>query len=133
MGNIFTRKALSDIMTNEGLTPEQRTEQVMGLYGRALDDGYVSKSAAQTAQDALLGGRGGHGDKGRRLAALRIVGLCAAQEPDEDVLLEVLDLREAAGDLGDLDRPTESALLRVRQMFLDEFHCFLPWKNVLPL
>ena len=54
MGNIFTRKALSDIMTNEGLTPEQRTEQVMGLYGRALDDGYVSKSAAQTAQETAL-------------------------------------------------------------------------------
>ena len=54
MGNIFTRKALSDIMANEGLTPEQRTEQVMGLYGRALDDGYVSKSAAQTAQETAL-------------------------------------------------------------------------------
>lgn len=54
MGNIFTRKALSDIMANEGLTPEQRTEQVMGLYGRALDDGYVSKSAAQSAQETAL-------------------------------------------------------------------------------
>lgn len=54
MGNIFTRKALSDIMTNEGLTPEQRTEQVMSLYGRALDDGYVSRSAAQTAQETAI-------------------------------------------------------------------------------
>ena len=54
MGNIFTRKALSDIMANEGLTPEQRTEQVMCLYGRALDDGYISKSAAQTAQETAL-------------------------------------------------------------------------------
>lgn len=54
MGNIFTRKALSDIMSNEGLTPEQRTEQVMSLYGRALDDGYVSKSAAITAQETAL-------------------------------------------------------------------------------
>lgn len=54
MGNIFTRKALSDIMANEGLTPEQRTEQVMSLYGRALDDGYVSRSAAQTAQETAI-------------------------------------------------------------------------------
>ena len=54
MGNIFTRKALSDIMGNEGLTPEQRTEQVMSLYGRALDDGYVSRSAAQTAQETAI-------------------------------------------------------------------------------
>lgn len=54
MGNIFTRKALSDIMANEGLTPEQRTEQVMSLYGRALDDGYISRSAAQTAQETAL-------------------------------------------------------------------------------
>ena len=43
MSSIFTRKALNDIMSNEGLTPEQRTEQVFGLYGRALDDGYIAK------------------------------------------------------------------------------------------
>ena len=54
MGNIFTRKALNDIMANDGLTPEQRTEQVMSLYGRALDDGYISKGAAQTAQETAL-------------------------------------------------------------------------------
>ena len=54
MGNIFTRKALNDIMANDGLTPEQRTEQVMSLYGRALDDGYMSKGAAQTAQETAL-------------------------------------------------------------------------------
>lgn len=54
MANIFTRKALSDIMSNDGLTPEQRTEQVMSLYGRALDDGYISRSAAQTAQETAL-------------------------------------------------------------------------------
>ena len=54
MSNIFTRKALNEIMSNEGLTPEQRTEQVFGLYGRALDDGYVSKSAAAQAQETAL-------------------------------------------------------------------------------
>lgn len=54
MGNIFTRKALNDIMGNEGLTPEQRTEQVFALYGRALDDGYIAKTAAQQAQETAL-------------------------------------------------------------------------------
>lgn len=54
MGNIMTRAALAKIMADEGLTPEQRTEQVMSLYGRALDDGYISKSAAQTAQETAL-------------------------------------------------------------------------------
>ena len=54
MGNIFTRKALNEIMGNEGLTPEQRTEQVFGLYGRALDDGYIGKAAAAQAQEAAL-------------------------------------------------------------------------------
>lgn len=54
MGNIFTRKALNDIMGNEALTPEQRTEQVFGLYGRALDDGYIAKTAAQQAQQTAL-------------------------------------------------------------------------------
>ena len=54
MGNIFTRKALNEIMANEGLTPEQRTEQVFGLYGRALDDGYIAKTAAQQAQETAL-------------------------------------------------------------------------------
>ena len=54
MANIFTRKALNDIMGNEGLTPEQRTEQVFSLYGRALDDGYIAKTAAQQAQQTAL-------------------------------------------------------------------------------
>jgi hypothetical protein len=64
MGNIFTRKALSEIMGNEGLTPEQRTEQVMGLWGRALDDGYISKSAAQQAQETALDNAKAEWEKG---------------------------------------------------------------------
>ena len=54
MSNIFTRKALNDIMSNESLTPEQRTEQVFGLYGRALDDGYIAKGAAAAAQETAI-------------------------------------------------------------------------------
>ena len=64
MGNIFTRKALGDIMTNEGLTPEQRTEQVFGLYGRALDDGYISKGAAAQAQETALANAKAEWEKG---------------------------------------------------------------------
>ena len=54
MSSIFTRKALNEIMSNEGLTPEQRTEQVFGLYGRALDDGYIAKGAAAQAQETAI-------------------------------------------------------------------------------
>ena len=54
MGNIMTRAAILKVMSDESMTPEQRTEAVMGLYGRALDDGYISKSAAQTAQETAI-------------------------------------------------------------------------------
>ena len=54
MAGIFTRNALNKIMEDENLTPQQRTEQVYSLYGRALDDGYISKSAAQQAQETAL-------------------------------------------------------------------------------
>jgi hypothetical protein len=64
MGNIMTRAALAKIMADEGLTPEQRTEQVMSLYGRALDDGYISKSAAQTAQETALNNAKAEWEKG---------------------------------------------------------------------
>ena len=64
MGNIFTRKALNEIMGNEALTPEQRTEQVFGLYGRALDDGYIAKTAAQQAQQTALDNAKAEWEKG---------------------------------------------------------------------
>ena len=50
MPSIFTRKALSEILAKEGLSEEQRTEEIFSLYGRALDDGYMAKTAAQQAQ-----------------------------------------------------------------------------------
>ena len=64
MADIFTRKALNDIMANEGLTPEQRTEQVFSLYGRALDDGYIAKGAAQQAQQTALDNAKAEWEKG---------------------------------------------------------------------
>lgn len=54
MAGIFTRGALDKIMTNAELTPEQRTEQVFSLYGRALDEGFVSKHDAEEAKQAAI-------------------------------------------------------------------------------
>ena len=54
MAGIFTRGALDKIINNADLTPEQRTEQIFSLYGRALDDGYVSRSAAEEARQAAV-------------------------------------------------------------------------------
>lgn len=54
MAGIFTRKALADIQNNSELTPEERVDSIFSLYGRALDDGYVTKGAAQAAQDAAI-------------------------------------------------------------------------------
>lgn len=54
MAGIFTRKSIAQIMTDENLTPEERTDQIFSLYGRALDDGYVTKNAAQAAQEAAV-------------------------------------------------------------------------------
>lgn len=54
MAGVFTRKALTDIMNNGDMTPEERVDQVFSLYGRALDDNYVTKNAAQAAQEAAI-------------------------------------------------------------------------------
>lgn len=64
MAGIFTRKTISDIMTNEQLTPEERTDQVFSLYGRALDDGYVTKSAAKASMDEALASAKAEWEKG---------------------------------------------------------------------
>lgn len=54
MAGIFTRKSVAEILNNADLTPEERTDQIFSLYGRAVDDGYVTKSAAQAAQTAAI-------------------------------------------------------------------------------
>ena len=54
MAGIFTRKSVAEIMNNADLTPEERTDQIFSLYGRAVDDGYITKSAAQAAQTAAI-------------------------------------------------------------------------------
>ena len=54
MAGIFTRPALDKIMNNSELTPEQRTEQVFSLYGRALDEGFISKRDAEEATNRAV-------------------------------------------------------------------------------
>lgn len=54
MAGIFTRKEISKILSNEDLTPEERADQIFSLYGRALDDGYVTRNAAEAAQSAAI-------------------------------------------------------------------------------
>ena len=54
MAGIFTRTEVAKIMGNADLTPEERTDQIFSLYGRALDDGYVTKKAAEAAQTAAI-------------------------------------------------------------------------------
>ena len=54
MAGIFTRKEISKILGNEDLTPEERADQIFSLYGRALDDGYITRNAADAAQTAAI-------------------------------------------------------------------------------
>lgn len=67
MAGIFTREALNKIMSDENMTPDQRTEAVYGLYGRALDDGFIAKSAAQQAQQTALDNAKTEWEKGIKL------------------------------------------------------------------
>lgn len=54
MAGIFTRPELSKIINNADLTPEERVDQIFSLYGRAVDDGFVTKKAAEAAQKAAV-------------------------------------------------------------------------------
>ena len=54
MAGIFTRNELTKIINNSDLTPEERVDQVFSLYGRAVDDGFVTKKAAEAAQQAAI-------------------------------------------------------------------------------
>lgn len=54
MAKIYTRDEVNKIINNEELSADEKTERLFALYGRALDDGYVSKSAAQQAQASAI-------------------------------------------------------------------------------
>ena len=54
MAGIFTRKELSKILGNDELTPEERIDQIYSLYGRSIDDGFITKNAAEAAKTAAI-------------------------------------------------------------------------------
>ena len=54
MAGIFTRPEIAKIQNNADLTPDERADQIFSLYGRALDDGYITKKAAEAAQKAAI-------------------------------------------------------------------------------
>lgn len=54
MAGIFTRPAITEILNNADLTPQQRADEIFSLYGRAIDDGFVTRKAAETAQNAAI-------------------------------------------------------------------------------
>ena len=54
MAGIFTRKALTAILNDADATPEERADQIFSLYGRAVDDGFVTKAAAEAAKAAAI-------------------------------------------------------------------------------
>lgn len=54
MAGIYTRSEVDKIIRNSELTEEQKTEQLFALHGRALDDGYVSKRAAEDAKNQAV-------------------------------------------------------------------------------
>ena len=54
MAGIYTRGEVDKIIRNSELTDEQKTEQLFALHGRALDDGFISKRAAEEAKEAAV-------------------------------------------------------------------------------
>jgi len=137
MANIFTRKALNEIMANEGLTPEQRTEQVFALYGRALDDGYIAKTAAQQAQETALESARAEWEKGvkvpdpkesedyKKLAgdftAYKAMQQARGSKDYEDVKPKFFETVYGMVDRGDGAKPVEEQLKAIRENYEEYF------------
>lgn len=54
MAGIFTRPEIAKILNDEALTADERTDRIMSLRGRDLDESYVTKSAAKAAQEEAI-------------------------------------------------------------------------------
>ena len=137
MGNIFTRKALNDIMGNEGLTPEQRTEQVFSLYGRALDDGYIAKTAAQQAQQTALESAKAEWEKGVKVPdptesdaykslkgefdAYKAMQTARGSKEYEGVKPKFFETVYGMVDRGDGAKPVEEQLKGIRENYEEYF------------
>ena len=137
MGNIFTRKALNDIMGNEGLTPEQRTEQVFSLYGRALDDGYIAKTAAAQAQQTALESAKAEWEKGVKVPdptesdaykslkgefdAYKAMQTARGSKEYEGVKPKFFETVYGMVDRGDGAKPVEEQLKGIRENYEEYF------------
>ena len=137
MANIFTRKSLNEIMANEGLTPEQRTEQVFALYGRALDDGYIAKTAAQQAQQTALESAKAEWEKGvkvpdpkesedyKKLAgdftAYKAMQQARGSKDYEGVKPKFFETVYGMVDRGDGAKPVEEQLKAIRENYEEYF------------
>ena len=137
MGNIFTRKALNDIMGNEGLTPEQRTEQVFSLYGRALDDGYIAKAAAAQAQQTALESAKAEWEKGVKVPdptesdaykslkgefdAYKAMQTARGSKEYEGVKPKFFETVYGMVDRGDGAKPVEEQLKGIRENYEEYF------------
>ena len=137
MSNIFTRKALNDIMGNEGLTPEQQTEQVFSLYGRALDDGYIAKTAAQQAQQTALESAKAEWEKGVKVPdpkesdaykslkgefdAYKAMQTARGSKEYEGVKPKFFETVYGMVDRGDGAKPVEEQLKGIRENFEEYF------------
>lgn len=137
MANIFTRKALNEIMDNEALTPQQRTEQVFALYGRALDDGYIAKAAAQQAQETALENARAEWEKGvkvpdpkesedyKKLAgdftAYKAMQQARGSKEFEAVKPKFFETVYGMVDRGDGAKPVEEQLKAIRENYEEYF------------
>lgn len=54
MASPYNRKNVGAIINDETKTNDEKVEQLFALYGQALDEGYISKNAAQAAQNAAI-------------------------------------------------------------------------------
>ena len=72
MAGIFTRPELSKIVNNADLTPEERVDQIFSLYGRAIDDGFVTRKAAEAAQTAAISAAQTEWEKAHKPAEINV-------------------------------------------------------------
>lgn len=54
MAGIFTRPKLLEVLQDESLSIDERLDRIMGLRGRDLDEGYVTKTAAREDRDEAV-------------------------------------------------------------------------------
>ena len=54
MPGIFTRPNVNEIIESDSLTLQEKVDKIMSLWGRGIDDGFVTKSAAKEAEKSAI-------------------------------------------------------------------------------